>query len=128
MAYRQEKGFTMIELIIAIVILSIAIGTLGVVIANMTTQAVLPGVLNTSTQLAEQEMERVSGLRFSAIANEASTSYTGNFSAYSYQVTVSAVPVALANDPGQAQYKQVQVTVTHTAGGSISLTTIVTNN
>lgn len=118
----------MIELIIAIVVLSIAIGTLGNVLANMTTQAVLPRSLNTSTHLAEQELERVSGLRFSAVANEGPTSYTGNFSDYSYQVAVSAVPATLATDPAQAQYKQVAVTVSHATGGSVTLTTVVTNN
>lgn len=116
----------MIEVVIAMVVIAIAVGTLLAVLAEMTNATVMPEVVNIATHLAERELDRVSGLRFSAVANEGPTSYTGAFSNYSYQVTVSAVPAAIAVDPGMTQYKQVQVTVTPTTAGAVSLTTLLT--
>ena len=123
----KDRGFTLIELVVAIVVISIAVSGLLVTFSNIIRATVQPEVINISTHLAEQEMERETALRFSSVANVASTNFGGSFSAYSFQVAVSAVPAALANDPGMANYKQVLVTVTHTSGVSLSLTSVVTN-
>lgn len=128
MKNKNSKGFTLIEAVISIVVLSIAIGALITVFTNVVKFSVAPEVLNVSDQLAERELDRVTGLRYSEITSHASTAFGGNFPNYSYQVVVSAVPAAIANDPTMAQYKQVQVIVTHTINGSITLSTIVTNH
>ncbi|MCM8775116.1 MAG: type II secretion system GspH family protein, partial [Candidatus Omnitrophica bacterium] len=88
MKTRQQKGFTLIELIIGLVVISIAVGTMVSVFADVVYSSVLPEIINTSAALAEQELERVSGMRFSSIANEGPTNYPGAFSSYSYQITV----------------------------------------
>ena len=124
----KQKGFSLIEMVIAIVVLTIAVGTLLVVFGDVLSSTVMPEIVNVSSELAERELERVSGLRFSSVVNEGPTSYTGSFSNYSYQVTVSAVPLALANDAGMTQYKQVAITVSHATAGAVTLTTVVTNN
>ena len=85
-------------------------------------------ILSVSTDLAEQQLERVTGQRYSQVINEGPTSFTGNFSNYSYQISVSAVPAALATDPGMVQYKQVQVSVSHVSAGTVNLRTVVTNH
>ncbi len=127
MKMHGQKGFSLIEMVIAIIVLSIVVGTVLSVFADVMQSTVTPEIINVSTSLAEKEMERVSGLRFSDVVDEGPTSYTGNFSNYSYQVTVSAVPVALASDAGMAEYKQVQVTISHATAGSVSLRSVVTN-
>ena len=78
--------------------------------------------------LAEQELERVSGLRFSQVINEGPTNYAAPYGAYAYQVVVSPVPNTIFSDPGMTRYKQVSITVNHTIIGGINLVTIVTNN
>ncbi len=125
---RPSRGFTLIELIIAVSVLAIVIGTAVSVLGDILNSTVQPEILDTSTHLAEREMERISFMRFSQVANAGPANFTSPFSNYSYQVTVSPVPAALANDPGMAGYKQVQVTVTHLAASPVSLTTIVTRN
>lgn len=124
----NQKGFSLIEMVLAIIILSVFCGVVLSVFSDVMQSTVKPEIIDVSTGLAEKEMDRVTGLRFSSVANEASTSYTGNFSNYSYKVDLSAVPLSLASDAGMALYKQVKVTVTHSTAGSVSLTTIVTNN
>ncbi len=124
---RKSRGFSLIEMIIAIVILTISIGTLLWVSGDVFRLATTPEILDASSQLAERELERVLTLRFSDVANEGPTNYTGSFAGYSYQITVSAVPGTIATDPAMANYKQVQVSITHTTAGTVSLRTIVTN-
>ena len=127
-SFKSSAGFSLIEMVIAIIILSIAVGTVLSAFSNVIKSTVTPELIDVSTDLAEKEMERVVGQRFSVIANEATTAYTGSYSNYSYKVDVAAVPVALASDAGMISYKQVTVTVTHATAGAVSLTTIVTNN
>lgn len=127
-ARRKPQGFTFIELIIAIAILSVAVTVLLVVFASVTEQTVMSELLSVDTYLAEQELERITGMRFSQVASSGPTAYGGDFSDYEYEITVSPVPVALAADPAMSQYKQVEVTVRHATAGAVSLTTIVTNN
>ena len=124
----SRAGFTLIELIMTVVILSIAIGGLLVAVGAAAQHVVLPYITQIATGLAEQELERVTGLRFSQVASASATPFASPFADYTYQIIVSAVPVNLANDPGLAQYKQVKVAVAHAGIGSVGLTTVVTNN
>lgn len=128
MRWRCQNGFTLVELVIAILILSIAVGTLLGLLASVVDQTVLPEVINRATYLAEQELERISGLRFSEITDAGPTAYGGNFTDYTYQIEVDPVPTTLATDPAMNDYKQVRVTVAHSSGASAHLTTIMVNN
>lgn len=123
-----QKGFTLIETLIAVVVMGIAVGALLLVLTSVVDQTVLPEIHNVGSHLLEREFERVTSQRFAAVVNEPSTAFPGSFSDYSWQVAVSPVPAALASDPGMSQYKQVLVTVTHASGGAVSLSTVVTNN
>jgi prepilin-type N-terminal cleavage/methylation domain-containing protein len=125
---KKQKGFTLVELVMGMVVLSVAVGALIAGVTAMVRQSVLPEIINTSTYLAEREMERVTSQRFSKIGDEASTAFAAPFGNYSYEVEVDAVPGAIANDPGMNEYKQVKITVSHPQGGSIDLTTIATRN
>ena len=127
MIFSSQKGFNLIEVIIVILVLSLAVGTLLISFSGVVQMSVTPELLDRSVELAERELERVSGLRFSSVVNDGPVSYAGDFSDYSYQIAVSPVPAALAADPGMLQYKQVQVTVTHASAGSVTLSTVVTN-
>lgn len=128
MISQSERGFSLIEMIITIIILTLAVGTIVSAFSEVVRMSVMPEVINTGTGLAEQEIERVTGLRFSSVTNEGPAGFPGSFSNYSYQISASPVPVSLAVDPGMARYKQVQVTVTHATAGSVSLSTVAANN
>lgn len=125
------RGFTLIETIIAIVVIGIAFLGLVAVFTGVFTNAVRDEAMTIAAMLAEQEMERVTALSFADVADENRDSpvdYTGNFSSYSWQVRVDTVPVGIASDPGMADYKQVEVRIANAIVGEVSLKTIVTDN
>jgi len=125
---RNLKGFTLIELVMVIVILDICLPSVALLFSQVMKTYGEPEVMQVATALAEQKMEEVSGLRYSDIADDGPTAFSGNFSNYTYQVTVSAVPTGLANDPSMTDYKQIEVTVSSSIIGNITLATVVTNN
>ena len=119
------KGFTLIETMIAVVVIGIAFLGLLAVVTGVFTHATRDEVVTIATMLAKGEMERVSGLGWSVEYD--SGSFSGNFSDYSWEVVVSAVPTDIAVDAGMTNYKQIEVVVTNTMIGSVSLKTMVTN-
>ena len=125
------KGFTLIETVIGIVALGIIALGLFAIFTGVFTNAARDEVVTIATSLAKGELERTARLSFASIVSQhagSPVSFGGNFTNYSWQIVVSAVPVAIANDAGMAQYKQVESRVTNPMVGNISLKTIVTNN
>lgn len=125
---QRQFGFTFIEMIIAIVIVGVSVTPLLMVLGNLVDKTILPEVHNIATHLAERELERVTSQRYSAVVSQAQTTYGGSFSKYSYEVQVTSVPVALANDPTMIEYKQVRVIIRNSVVGAVQLTTLVTNH
>jgi len=125
------KGFTLIETVIGIVVLGIIALGLFATFTGVFTNAVRDEVVTIATSLAKGELERTARLSFASVVSQnagSPVSFGGNFTNYSWQIVVSAVPVAIASDAGMAQYKQVESRVTNPMVGDISLKTIVTNN
>ncbi len=124
------KGFTLIETIISILIIGIAFLGLVAVVIGVFTNATRDETMAITTSLAKGEMERMLGLDFASVADEnrdAAEAFSGNFSNYSWQVRVDAVPIAIADDATMTNYKQIEVRVTNAIVGDINLKTIVTN-
>ena len=125
------KGFTLIETVISIVIMGIISLGLLAVFTGVFTNAVRDEALTVSASLAKGELERVTRLSYASVVDQnrgTPVSFGGNFTNYSWQIRVDPVPVAIANDPGMANYKQVEAMVTNALLGDVSLKTIVTNN
>lgn len=113
----SRKGFTLIETVISIVIIGVVFLGLLAVVTGVFTHATRDEVMTTATMLAKGEMERASGLDWT-VADD-SGSFTGNFSDYSWEINVTAT---------DSEHKQVNATVTNAMIGSVTLTTMVTNN
>ena len=126
---RNVRSFTLIELVIIIVVVSISIGTLLTTLAFVTANTIRPLILQTAAELAEQEVEKITGTRFSLVCSCNNNPYSQlEFSGYSRQVTVAAIPAGLGSDvPAMSQYKMVDVVVTNNTIGSVTLRTLVTN-
>ena len=124
-----RRGFTLIELIIIIVVVSIAIGVLLTALASVTKNTIYPLVMQTATELAEQEIEKITGTRFSFVCSCTNNAYAAPFAGYSRQITVAAVPnpPLTTPDPTMQNYKMADVIVTNSTIGSVTLRTIVTN-
>ena len=139
------SGFTLIETIITLVVLSIAaVGVLSVFTTGMKGSA-NPLILSQATQLAQERMETVIALKisggFNAVQDIASAAFGAPYANFSYAVDVACVDANFANAQGapgynaggscsQAgaarYYKLVTVTVSWT-GNAVALTTIVAN-
>ena len=127
---RTKAGFTLIEVILTMVILSISIGPLSLLIVNVVRQNVLSQAQATSASLAEQEMERLTNIRFSSVTDEAQTAFPAPFSAYSHEVIVDYVNAGDLNTPvtGPTDYKRAQIIVRNDISGALTLETLVTND
>jgi len=124
------RGFTLVETIISIVVIGIVFLGLLAVFTGVYTDVVYDEAMTVATMLAKAEMERAIGLGFAGVSDQNRDSplaFSGNFSNYSWQIRVDAVPVAIADDPTMTNYKQVEARVAHAMAGSVSLKTIMTN-
>ncbi|PIU40866.1 MAG: hypothetical protein COS99_08145 [Candidatus Omnitrophica bacterium CG07_land_8_20_14_0_80_42_15] len=130
--YRNsDKGLTLIELIMTIVIASVILIPVSVVIIESVQNAFLPEHFIAVSSLLESELERVTNLRFSNVVNEGPTEYTGNFSDYSHQVSYYYVDSGNLNTLSASpstNYKRIQITVSRPGFPSVEAVTLATNN
>lgn len=123
----QDSGFTLIEIIITLVVLSIAaVGVLSVFTAGMSGSAD-PLILNQALSLAQEQMDMAIGLRrvqgFAAVTAVGVTAFPAPFNAYSWERVVDCDPTFA---PCPAQYQRVTITVSWNAGAdTISLITLI---
>lgn len=142
------NGFTLIETIITLVVLSIAaVGVLSVFTVGIKESA-NPLIVNQAVQLAQEKMDAIvsdklnpaRGFAWVAAAdyNTNPIKYTpenpvGGFPSFSRSVTIFCVVAAnlnvdtAAGPPCASGYAHVTVTVAHAAAGSVSADTLVTN-
>ena len=128
---KTPRGVSLVETIIGILIIGIVFFGLLATFTGAFTNAVRDEIITTAASLARGEMERVTGLSFSDIVDEhrgSPVSFGGDFTNYSWQIRVDAVPAAIASDPDMENHKQVEARVTNTLIGDVSLKTIITNN
>lgn len=126
MKLKIEKGFTLIELVMSILIFSVGINAMIPMAGEMMRQSSLDAISDRSRMLAEQEFERVTGLAFASVANEPLTNFTGDFAAYSYQIQMSYLNADLTASVPATDYKRVDITVNHPQVPAIQLSTMVT--
>jgi len=133
MSDKRTDGFTLIEIIITLVVLSIAaIGVLSVFATGMSGSA-NPLIVNKALQFAQGEMDAVIGQR---AAGDFISITTGNplacvtatpgfnCSRNIYYVTSGALNTSAG---GPTNYKHITISVSSSTTGSISLDTIIAN-
>ena len=125
-----NKGFTLIELIMTIVLAAIILIPTSVVVVESVHNAHLPEYYTIASSLLGREIERVTNLRFSAVANEGPASYTGDFSSYSYKVSFYYVNSGALNTQvaGPTDYKRITITIFRSGFPSLAAVTMATNN
>jgi len=127
----RKNSFTLIELILSITIATIILTPLSMVIVESVVNAFLPEHYETASALLGGELERVANLRFANVVDESSTSFTGNFSQYSYQVDVDYVNGNALNtsvSPTVTAYKRAEITISHSGFPDVVAVTVVTDN
>lgn len=130
----SQGGFSLIEVIITLVILSIAaVGVLSVFSTSMESSA-NPLVLNQAIQLAQGEMDQVQGekaaMGFSGIGAACTTTMPPG-SGFNCSRTICFVSAGNLNSTSACSsvtsYKHITVTIQQAEIGSVSLDTIVAN-
>ena len=110
------KGFTIIESILAAVILGAAFVSLATLMAETTRDNIVVDVLANDIMLARRVMAITMAKSFDNVQTVTATSLGGNFSGYSYAVDVDYVERAALNNPVAypTDYKRVIVMVSCT--------------
>jgi prepilin-type N-terminal cleavage/methylation domain-containing protein len=130
----SQGGFSLIEVIITLVILSIAaVGVLSVFSTSMKSSA-NPLVLNQAIQLAQGEMDQVQGekaaMGFSGIGAACATTMPPGLG-FTCSRTICFVPAGNLNSSSACgsitSYKHITVKIQQAEIGSVSLDTIVSN-
>ncbi len=129
-------GFTLIEIIITLIVLSIAaVGVLSVFTAGMKGSS-NPLMVDQATQLAQEKMDETIALKksggFGAVVPVAPGPFIPAVAGFTWSRTVDCVTAAdLATSTGAppcaSGYAHVIITVTNTVVGSVSVDTVVTN-
>jgi len=137
----DQGGFTLIEIIITLVVLSVAVVGVLTVFTTAIKGSADPVVLNRALALAQEKMDEIIGDRMNSVRGFAYI-IPGNYPAdipvtgFNRSVTIFCVTAGELNtDSGVAPgasgcasgYTHVEVTVAHAAIGSVSLDGLVTN-
>src|SRR3990170_9100171 len=134
-----EEGFSLIEIIITMVVLSIAaVGVLSVFTAGIKGSAD-PLIINQAVQLAQEKMDEVIALKksggFGAVVSVAPGPFVPAVAGFTWSRTINCVTAVNDLTPSGvppcplavADYAVVTVTVTHAVTGDIQFITLMTN-
>jgi len=118
---KSEEGFSLIETIMAIAIVSISVIPLFLVLSSLVQDAAINEFGEVAAGLAEQEIEKIIAGRFDEPATAGAAAYTGTYSDYTYAFTVTDIGAgndsALNTNCGGSTCQSIDITVTHTPTG-----------
>ena len=139
LAGRKSSGFTLIETVITLVVLSIAaVGVLSVFTTGIRGSA-NPLLIDQATQLAQGELDAVIGIKdangFSAAALNTGTGQMCKtnpmLTGFNCNLDICYVAAGSLDNTGacntQTNYKRVAVTITNAAIGNVTAITLLTN-
>ncbi len=131
-AVKNASGFSLIEIIITLVVLSIAaVGVLSVFTTGIKGSAD-PLILNQALSLAEEKMDEAIGLKrvggFAAVNNVAVTAFPAPFNGYTWERVVECLDTTLNLAACPTEYERVTINIAWNAGAdTISLVTLIAN-
>ncbi len=129
---KNQGGFSLIEIIITLVVLSIAaVGVLSVFTTGMKGSAD-PLILNQATALAQEKVDEAIALKksggYAAVLADPGAAFAAPYGAFTWAKAVTCVAADLVTPAAcTVGYKIVTVTVTHAVIGSVNLVTLVTD-
>lgn len=126
---RQERGFTLIEIIILIVLLGVFMAGIMSPFLTSVSRSGQPEIVASAVYLARERLEQLQTVAYGGIVNEASAALTGNYTVFSRQVTVTLVDANMNVSGSDVGYKRVVVTVYHSQlpAAGISVTSLFTD-
>lgn len=130
MGRRRNRGFSIIDATLSIVLISFSYVTLGSVLSWTSLKSADLEIANTALLLARGKMAQETALSFGSVADVSATNFGGDFSKYQYVVNVDYVDASDLNTSvtGPTDYKRIEVIVSATGwNGSIKIYDLVTN-
>ncbi len=128
---RTRSGFTLVELVIAVVITGVAVYALLTVFINAATKNVDLEALSIGYYLANAKLEEVSNRSYSSITEEAVSAFDGGFGDFDYEVEFDYVSSEALDVPTTGtgeSYKRIKVRVTsNSLPSSIEVVTLATD-
>jgi prepilin-type N-terminal cleavage/methylation domain-containing protein len=130
--YRKKYGVTLIELIIVIVVSAILFLGISIPLQAVLVRGIAPEYQMVASMLAERELERIVGLRFSTVNDMGGIfiSFSPPYENYSYSLDVDFVdgPNNLDSEVALSDYKRVRVIIRHPSIDDIIVSTLLTEN
>ncbi len=124
------RGLTLVELILTIIIIAICFIPVSVIYQQVLGNAHRTRVIAVAESLASSKLDEVLGDGFASVSDESSTSFSSPFTDYSYEVEVDYVAAADLTTAvvGPTEYKRIEVKVTHSEIGTMTLTSLLTSH
>ena len=124
----KNRGFSLIEIIVAVVIMSIAFYALITVFTIVVPRDINARTLTLGTHLANQKMEETTLKSFTAVASTSATAFPPPFENYYNQVIVNYVTTAELDtvSASATNYKRIKVRVWGPQLNILEAVTIVT--
>jgi len=113
---KNKRGFSLIELVIAIVIISTCAIGVAIMFQEASSGSYIAVVMTVATALAEEKMEETLRLGYSSASSVSSTAFASPFDDYTYEVIVHYVDESdldTSVDPTVTDYKNVEVQISH---------------
>lgn len=132
---KRKRGVTFIELIMAIIVVSISVLSVALIYQQVLKDSVSARVLTVATSLAEEKMEEKFGLGYSGVSVGTEGPFRFNnssgspFYEYRYLINVTYVNETDPNVESATPtgYKRITVSVVHSQIGNVTVRTLVTN-
>ena len=109
----NKSGFTLIETVMAIVIISILFYTLIAIFITLVPRSVMLENIDKRTYLAQEKTEELLARSFATISNVGTTPFSGDFSNYLFKIDVTYVASTELNTEvgGPTNFKRIKVSV-----------------
>ena len=125
----QKKGFTLVEVLVAVFILAVGISAVLVIFPSGLRVARSSKMATVAVYLAQEKIEEIISQPYAGISSEAKQTLSSPFSAYSRKTEITCFDPngeLVPNCPDDTGIKEIKVTVSWgIAGKEIELTTLI---
>lgn len=111
----QKRGFTIVEVVISLLIIAVVMYASISIFITSSVKGVNVDIFTAAQTLAEDKLEEAMAKDFADVSSEAQTSFSGDLSEYSHEITVNYVSVEALDVPvvPATDYKKINVSIRH---------------
>ncbi len=127
---RSVRGYTLMELVIVIAVVSVCTVPLVTSFATALTRGVDGEFRSTATALLQREAERMMSDGFTAVTASGPTALEAPFTSYALQIEwdyVTATDFSTPVSPGPTEFKHVLIQIQHQFIGSVETDVLMTD-